>query len=194
MSEQPARPGRPRSPKADEAILAAARELLAEGGLAGLTVEGTALRAGVAKTTVYRRYPSKMDLAVAAIAALIAETPETDNLEDATTEGLTVFERTWSAPGTQAAYLAVAAAAAQDPAVHERFETTVLSPVRLAFAEAIDAAAARGEAASGVDLDFAYDVLMGALMHRLVIRKKPMDERFRLMFTDLVRYAYGDLR
>jgi AcrR family transcriptional regulator len=193
MSEQPARPGRPRSPQADEAILTAARELLAEGGLSGLTVEGTALRAGVAKTTVYRRYPSKLDLAVAAIAALIVETPETDSLEDTTMEGLSVFERTWSASATQAAYLAVAAAAAQDPAVHERFEATVLSPVRFAFAQAMAAAVARGEAAPDVDLDFAYDVLMGALMHRLVIRKEPMDERFRQMFTELVRFAYGDL-
>jgi AcrR family transcriptional regulator len=192
MSEQSPRPGRPRSPHADQAILAAARELLAEGGLASLTVEGTALRAGVAKTTVYRRYPSKLDLAVAAIAALIAETPEADSLEGATTEGLSVFEKTWSAPATQAAYLAVAAAAAQDPAVHERFESMVLAPVREAFAQTIDAAVARGEAGPQVDLDFTYDVVVGALMHRLVIRKEPIDGAFRQKFTELVRFTYGD--
>ena len=62
MGEQSARPGRPRDPHADQAILAAARDLLADGGLSeNLTVEGTAQRAGVAKTTVYRRYPTKLD-------------------------------------------------------------------------------------------------------------------------------------
>lgn len=72
MGTQNGKPGRPRDPHADEAILAAARDLLAEGGLANLTVEGTAQRAGVAKTTVYRRYPTKLDLAVAAVADLVS--------------------------------------------------------------------------------------------------------------------------
>lgn len=57
MGDKAARPGRPRDPRADAAILQAARDLMAEGGLSNLTVEGTAQRAGVAKTTVYRRYP-----------------------------------------------------------------------------------------------------------------------------------------
>ena len=60
------RPGRPRSAEADEAILEAAIELFAEVGLDGLTVEGVAARAGVGKATIYRRYPSKVDLVVAA--------------------------------------------------------------------------------------------------------------------------------
>ena len=60
------RPGRPRSAEADEAILEAAVELFAEVGLEGLTIEGVAARAGVGKATIYRRYPCKVDLVVAA--------------------------------------------------------------------------------------------------------------------------------
>ena len=59
--------GRPRREGADEEILAVAREMLAEGGYAELNVDAVAERAGVAKTTVYRRWPSKGAL----IAALI---------------------------------------------------------------------------------------------------------------------------
>ncbi len=51
----------------ETAILAVARELLAEGGVQRLTVEGVAARSGVAKTTVYRRWRSKEDLALAVI-------------------------------------------------------------------------------------------------------------------------------
>ena len=64
--------GRPRSVAADEAILEATRAVLAEDGWAALTVEGVAARAGVAKTTVYRRFSSRADLAVAAVAQLVA--------------------------------------------------------------------------------------------------------------------------
>ena len=60
------RPGRPRSTEADEAILEAAVDLFAEGGFDGLTVEGVAARANVGKATIYRRYPSKVDLVIAA--------------------------------------------------------------------------------------------------------------------------------
>ena len=54
--------GRPRSQEADRAILTAAAELLAERGLAAMSIEEVAARAGVGKTTIYRRWPSKIDL------------------------------------------------------------------------------------------------------------------------------------
>src|SRR5882672_4805358 len=65
--------GRPRSATADEAILVATRELLAERGWADLTIAEVAARAGVAKTTLYRRWPGKADLVVDAMAALFSE-------------------------------------------------------------------------------------------------------------------------
>ncbi|HWW61196.1 MAG TPA: helix-turn-helix domain-containing protein [Thermoanaerobaculia bacterium] len=65
--------GRPRREGADEEILAIARAMLRDGRDAGaLTVDAVAERAGVAKTTVYRRWPSKRALIAAAIEPLIA--------------------------------------------------------------------------------------------------------------------------
>ncbi len=67
MNEKPA--GRPRSVKARTAILAAARELLVEQGLTGVTMQGIADRAGVGKPTIYRTWPNAMAVAMSALLA-----------------------------------------------------------------------------------------------------------------------------
>jgi AcrR family transcriptional regulator len=59
--------GRPRHPDTDRAILGATFRLLVAGGYGNLTIEAVAAAAGVAKTTIYRRYPTKRDLVVAAL-------------------------------------------------------------------------------------------------------------------------------
>src|SRR5437879_9804631 len=68
-------PGRPRRSATDHAILLATRRILAKGGVHGLTIEGVAQRSGVAKTTIYRRWRSKEDLALAALLEVIQREP-----------------------------------------------------------------------------------------------------------------------
>jgi AcrR family transcriptional regulator len=70
VSAAPSR-GRPRDEHTDEAILAATLRLLRDAGYRSLSVEAVAGEAGVAKTTVYRRYRNKADLATAALATMI---------------------------------------------------------------------------------------------------------------------------
>src|SRR5689334_18825658 len=71
--------GRPRDPETDERITAAAAELMLQRGFDRTTVDDVAARAGVGKATVYRRWPSKEDLAVAAMETLyLTEMPEPD--------------------------------------------------------------------------------------------------------------------
>src|SRR5271168_3505369 len=65
--------GRPRSQVADRAILTAAAELLADRGLAAMSIEEVAARAGVGKTTIYRRWPSKGLLALDAFVTSFRE-------------------------------------------------------------------------------------------------------------------------
>ncbi len=65
---RPNGPGRPRSPAADRAILQAALKLFIEQGVDGASIEQIAERAGVARTTVYRRWSSKEELLAQAIA------------------------------------------------------------------------------------------------------------------------------
>src|SRR4030081_1275141 len=68
-------PGRPRRSATGHAILKATRDILAQGGVHGLTVEGVAERSGIAKTTIYRRARAKEDLARAALLEVIREEP-----------------------------------------------------------------------------------------------------------------------
>src|SRR5467141_3226536 len=68
-------PGRPRRSSTGHAILKATREIIGRAGVHGLTVEGVAARSGVAKTTIYRRWRSKEDLALAALLDLIQQEP-----------------------------------------------------------------------------------------------------------------------
>ncbi len=159
MGENAARPGRPRDPQADAAILRAARDLMSEGGLANLTVEGTAQRAGVAKTTVYRRYPTKLALAVAAVAALISpEEPRSTTLEGAMNTGLAAFSADFTAQ--------------------------VLEPIEDKFRRSLELTGASPPSSS-----FAFDVLLGTMIQRLVIRQLPLDDDFESRFLALTRYV-----
>ena len=69
----PRLPGRPRDPEVDRAILSATLRLLGEQGYAGMSVDAVAAAAGVGKTTIYRRFATKADLATAAVASMIDE-------------------------------------------------------------------------------------------------------------------------
>lgn len=190
MNQPRNKPGRPRDPQADTAILAAARDLMAEGGLSNLTVEGTAQRAGVAKTTVYRRYPSKLILAVAALAALLGPPPEGDSLDEAVRDSWDSFHGRFGSATGQVALLSVSAAAATDPQLHLLLKEQVLDPTRERVIKLIEEGSRRGDASSAACPDFVYDVLVGTLVHRAIIRQLPPDEDFFDRFAALSRYVY----
>src|SRR5438309_5906342 len=77
------RRGRPRDPAVDQAILAAAVDLLADGGYTRLTMDQVAGRAGVGKASVYLRWPNKVALVAEAIehhSAVVPDVPDTGSL------------------------------------------------------------------------------------------------------------------
>src|SRR5437867_13225147 len=79
-----------RSSRTETAILDATRELLAEAGVQGLTVEGVAARSGVAKTTIYRRWRSKDELALAVLLDMVEQVVAVPDVGDTRAE-LTSF-------------------------------------------------------------------------------------------------------
>ena len=90
----PPKRGRPRSGRTEKAILQAASELVATSGLADMTIEGVADRAGVGKASIYRRWPSKGALAFDAVVDTILSTqptPDTGSFEG----DLLQVARTW---------------------------------------------------------------------------------------------------
>src|SRR5580692_7338332 len=88
--------GRPRSPEADRAILTATLDLLASRGLAAMSIEEIAARAGVGKATIYRRWSSKGLLALDAFVTAFAEQqplPDTGTLRGDLIAALTAWVR-----------------------------------------------------------------------------------------------------
>src|SRR5205807_3414512 len=77
-------------PVTHEQILAATREIIVAHGVHGLTVEGVASKSGVAKTTIYRRYRSKNELAMAVLLRMVEEITTVPELPDTRAE-LTAF-------------------------------------------------------------------------------------------------------
>ncbi|MEV0154506.1 TetR/AcrR family transcriptional regulator [Micromonospora sp. NPDC050686] len=76
-ADAPRPPGRPRSVRADEAIIGATLDLLAEGNtIETLAIEAIAARAGVGKATIYRRWPGKEALLLDALRTLKGHPPE----------------------------------------------------------------------------------------------------------------------
>lgn len=76
MPPSPRRPGRPRSERADQAILSAALDLFADCGPDALCIEQVAAKAGVGKATIYRRWPGKEDMLLDAVSTLRTQLPE----------------------------------------------------------------------------------------------------------------------
>jgi AcrR family transcriptional regulator len=72
--------GRPRNVDVDRRILAATFRQLVDVGYGALSIEAVAAEAGVAKTTIYRRHPSKAELVVAALNVEVPFTPPSADL------------------------------------------------------------------------------------------------------------------
>src|SRR3974390_1659917 len=89
-----------RSARSDQAILGATRELLAEGGVDHLTVEGVAARAGVAKTTIYRRWRPKDALALAVLLDMVEQIVEVPDLDDIRAELIALLDTAVKILGT----------------------------------------------------------------------------------------------
>jgi AcrR family transcriptional regulator len=180
--------GRPRDGDADRRILDAARQALLSAGYAGLAIDEVAQRAGVAKTTLYRRWPTKDHLAIAVYADLLdREVPVTDTadvradlaaylkqiagaLDSVRRAGRPAHDTDPSA-GIVAEFVA---AAARHADVGEAMRTLYQRRIRLAV-ELLERATQRGELRAGTDPLLLLDQLAGALYYRVLITGAPVD-------------------
>jgi AcrR family transcriptional regulator len=161
------------------AVLAATLAELAERGCAALTVEAVARRAGVHKTTVYRRWRDRESLVVDALTDLIAvEVPVPDSGDVATDlrELARALVQWLTSPGGQAVLAAV---------LSDTFRVPELAEVKRRFfadrfrrAEpVVTRAVARGELPPGTDPAEVVKALIAPIYLRLLITAEPIDER-----------------
>ncbi|MDN0195829.1 TetR/AcrR family transcriptional regulator [Streptomyces sp. S.PNR 29] len=196
QSRRPAgRAGRPRSAAADAAILAATRAVLVELGWSKLTLGDVAARAGVAKTTLYRRWAGKNELVVDAVAELFdeLELPDRGTLA-ADIEGVVLqFAAILARPEARSGLMAVVAEATRDDALRERIRASIVDRQKRLVLEGRARAQKRGElpweagpeeASRTVDLIF--DMVAGAVVHRTLVSAEPADEEWVRDFTRIL--------
>jgi AcrR family transcriptional regulator len=173
--------GRPRSEQVESAILRAAAALLLEHGLAAMTIEDVAERAGVGKASIYRRWSTKGTLALDAFLAefLSAQPPpDSGSLEGDLLAALRAWVRTvWGTPAGRA-LTGLIAQAQHDPELAVGWREHVVNPARAQHRGIIERAVARGEIPEASDPDVLIDLLYGPAYHRLLNGHLPLSDTF----------------
>lgn len=188
MGGEAAGRGRPRSSAADAAILGATLALLFEGGYNAVTMEAVALRAGVGKTTVYRRHSSRAGLVAAALTASISSTmPDLDRGSlRADLQGVLAGYTEYLSPQFTDVSLRLATEALHDSEARRALNEDLMADRRAHAEGVLTRAAARGELAREVDADTMLDLIGGAVLLRSARSGGPVDDSFCRQLLDLV--------
>jgi AcrR family transcriptional regulator len=183
-------PGRPRDPEVDRAILEATIELLAEEGFGGLSIEAVAARAGVGKTTVYRRWPSKIPLVVDVLthlkSPLAAPIPEDMDTRNALVRFLSEIVRAHGNQPTDRILAGLVGAMSQDPELAEAVRAGLVSSRRVVVCGLIERGIARAEIRPDVDVEVVADLLGGPILMRTLITGRPVTRRLAREIVTLV--------
>jgi AcrR family transcriptional regulator len=177
----PARRGRPRSQQAHQAILDAANAILEEIGFVDFTIDEVAQRAGVSKTTIYRRWSSKGTLVFEAFSAdFLARQPlpDTGSLRGDLLAAIRSWIRVVKGTVRGRTLVGLIAEVQRDPELAEMWREHFLSPVRAHHRGMIDRAFARGELNPDTDSEVVLDMVYGAAYHRLLQSHLPLTDRF----------------
>jgi len=169
-----------RSEDARLAVLEATDDLLVERGFAGVTIEGIAARASVAKQTIYRWWTSKTDILFDALIQDAAEyftSPDTGDLGSDLRARLGEVATFLAGTDAGAVCRALAGQAQHDPAVAARFAAEFVAPQRELDVAPFRRAAARGEPVPA-DLEAAADQLTGPVWFRVLITGQPVDREY----------------
>ena len=187
--------GRPRSRQTNKAILKAAAEIVIASGLAEMTIEGVAERAGVGKASIYRRWPTKGALAFEAVvdAILAAEpTPDTGSLEGDLRRVAESWIRLSNARRGGRTVAHFIAEIQSDPELAVAWRERFVNRIRKERRPIIERAIARGEIPAGSDRELIMDVLYGPLYHRYLNGHLPLDESFARGVARIVAAAAKD--
>jgi AcrR family transcriptional regulator len=165
-------PGRPRSIQSHQAMLQATLDLLAEVGFDAMSIDGISARAGVGKTTIYRRYASKEELVADAIESVREEImiPDTGNLQgdiDALIQH--AAQITLSPLGRQTVAMIISSASSNTQFA-QIYWTKYLKPRRKTFAIVLERAKARNEIPTDLDSDLVFDTMSAIMLYALIFQ------------------------
>jgi AcrR family transcriptional regulator len=184
-------PTDPRVIRSKAKVIDGALELLAERGVAGTSVEAIVERSGVAKTTIYRHWPTRGELILDAIDACI-EPPVAPDLGTLRADLHALIGGLCEALSTTrwaALMPSLIDAAERDPEfaeIHHRFATTRNVPMH----EVVQRAIGRGELPADVDIELLADLLSGPVFYRRLVAGATLDRSYGERLVDQVLRAY----
>ena len=180
------RPGRPRSEQAEQAIIEATLDLFAEQGFEGVCVEAVAARAGVGKATIYRRWPNKEELLLAALGSLKSPFPEPNG--ESVREDLLAMVKVMCAdksdPRKARRYALLLGEGQKYPRLMARYKETVVQPRRDAMRAVIRRGIQAGELRPDTDVEIAMLTLTGVIMAHEKSPDAALDDDFATRLVD----------
>lgn len=185
-------PGRPRQEHVTRAVLDAVVDLVAESGMAALTMDAVAARAGVSKPAMYRRWSTKQDLVIAAAESRIGPltVPDTGDFRAELRAVLTARMKAYRQPGVDrllAGVIGTAAEVGAEPGAYRAYTARVMSETRHLLERGI----ARGDVRSDVDVSAASTLVAASLVFRMVGEQQLPDESLVESVVDLIGRAVG---
>jgi AcrR family transcriptional regulator len=166
---------------------------LSEGGHRAATVDAIARRSGCAKTTIYRRWPSRDALVLDAFRVAVRGTDE--HVAEVAAHGRELGSTVRGSarnilqlvrsPVFRATFPTIARELLADTPLGDRFRAEVFGPIRAIVRQGIRAEIERGEIRSDIDIDLVLDLVNGAMLYRALVGELT-DERVADAVADLV--------
>ncbi|HYB46365.1 MAG TPA: TetR/AcrR family transcriptional regulator [Streptosporangiaceae bacterium] len=180
------RPGRPRSEQAEQAIIEATLDLFAEKGFEGVCVDLVAARAGVGKATIYRRWPNKEELLLAAFGSLKSPFPEPKgvSVRDDLLAMVEVMCADKADPRKARRYALLLGEGEKYPRLVARYKETVVEPRRDVMRAVIRRGVETGELRPETDVEIAMLQLTGAIMAQEKSQAGTLDGDFAARLVD----------
>jgi AcrR family transcriptional regulator len=179
----------PRAERSRKAVLDATRELVSsDGGVGALTIEAVAARSGVAKTTIYRRWRDKWELALDAV--MIDMLPQFDDpvdVGDTRRELLTFINsvvRILNSQPTGPAMQALTSTIATQPELARVYRERVVEPRRAQLSPVIERGIARGDLRPDTDVQVLHEFLLGPIFYRFLFSGAPLDRKLGTRLVD----------
>jgi AcrR family transcriptional regulator len=188
------RGGRPRSNETELAILQATRELLVECGVRKLTIEKVAAHAGVAKTTIYRRWRDKDELALAVVLDMVEQVVMLPELGNTRSELLAFVNAAVEVLGSTLmgrVMQGLVSDLATDPDLARAFRERVVSVRDAEVERLVERGVRRGDLRADTDATTVHDLLIGPVYYRLLLTGQPLDRAFAKRTVDAVLRAFA---
>jgi AcrR family transcriptional regulator len=184
-----------RAERSKQVILDTTRELLAEGDVRSLTVETVAARSGVAKTTIYRRWRDKWQLALDAVMIdMLPGFADPVDVGDTRKELITFVNsvvKIWSGPPYAPAMQGLISEIATEPELSRVYREQVVEPRRAQLKPVIERGIARGDLRPNTDVRLVHELLVGPILYRLLLSGGPFDRKLGARLVDAVLEGFA---